>query len=44
MSFVAVLIILSLSIFWMMVVNRTVPDAAPETVFTRLELLLLDTW
>lgn len=41
-NLLAVLCILSWRIFWMTMINRTVPDALPTLVFTRLELRLLD--
>ena len=42
-NLVAILCILSWRIFWMTMVNRSQPGAAPRLGFTELELYLLDT-
>ena len=42
-NLVAILCILSWRIFWMTMIHRTQPKAAPGTGFTELELYLLDT-
>ena len=42
-NLVAILCILSWRIFWMTMVNRSQPAAAPHMGFTQLELYLLDT-
>ena len=42
-NLVAILCILGWPIFWMTMVNRDEPEAAPHTGFTELELYLLDT-
>jgi len=41
-NLVAILCILSWRIFWMTMINRTQPNAAPHAGFTQLELYLLD--
>jgi hypothetical protein len=41
-NLVAVLCILSWRVFWMTMINRVQPTAAPEAAFTELELWLLD--
>ena len=41
-NLVAVLCILGWRIFWMTMINRATPEAAPEIAFTELELYLLD--
>jgi len=41
-NLLAVLCILSWRIFWMTMINRAAPDAAPELAFTSTELRLLD--
>jgi Transposase DNA-binding len=41
-NLVAVLCILSWRVFWMTMINRVQPHAAPEVAFTELELWLLD--
>jgi Transposase DNA-binding/Transposase DDE domain len=41
-NLVAVLCILSWRVFWITMMNRTAPTAAPEVAFTELELWLLD--
>ena len=41
-NLVAVLCILSWRVFWMTMINRVHPSAAPEVAFTELELWLLD--
>lgn len=38
----AVLCILSWRVFWMTMIHRIEPNAAPEVAFTELELYLLD--
>lgn len=42
MNLLAVFCILSWRIFWITMSNRTAPEADPETVFTDLELRILD--
>lgn len=42
-NLVAILCILSWRIFWMTMINRTQPNAAPHAGFTQLERYLLDT-
>jgi hypothetical protein len=42
-NLVAILCILSWRIFWMTMINRSQPKAAPNVGFTELELYLLDT-
>lgn len=42
-NLVAILCILGWRIFWMTMMNRSQPDAAPLAAFTQLELQLLDT-
>jgi hypothetical protein len=39
---IAVMCILSWRIFWMTMLNRTTPDAPPETALTAVEMTLLD--
>jgi hypothetical protein len=41
-NLLAVFCILSWRVFWLTMTNRTAPDAAPELVFTDLELRILD--
>jgi hypothetical protein len=41
-NLLAVFCILSWRIFWLTMINRSVPDASPQLVFTMLELRLLD--
>jgi len=42
-NLVAILCILSWRIFWITMMNRSRPGAAPQVGFTQLELYLLDT-
>lgn len=42
MNLLAVFSILSWRVFWLTMINRIDPDAAPELVFTDLELRILD--
>jgi hypothetical protein len=41
-NFIAILCILGWRIFWLTMMNRSIPDASPNLAFTGLELLLLD--
>jgi len=41
-NFIAILCILAWRIFWLTMMNRSIPDASPNLAFTSLELLLLD--
>jgi hypothetical protein len=41
-NFISILCILGWRIFWLTMINRSIPDAAPEVAFTKLELQLLD--
>lgn len=41
-NFLAILCILSWRIFWLTMIQRSAPDTPPETVFTPLEIRLLD--
>jgi hypothetical protein len=41
-NFIAILCILGWRIFWLTMMNRSIPDASPNLAFTSLELLLLD--
>src|SRR5260370_17496242 len=41
-NMLAILCILSWRVFWVTMMNRTIPDATPELVFTPTEIYLLD--
>jgi hypothetical protein len=41
-NFISILCILGWRIFWLTMINRSIPDAGPEVAFTKLELQLLD--
>lgn len=41
-NFIAILCILGWRIFWLTMMNRSIPDGSPNLAFTSLELLLLD--
>jgi hypothetical protein len=41
-NFIAILCVLGWQIFWLTMMNRSIPDASPGLAFTSLEVILLD--